>query len=98
MFELIQGAARSGRAASEVAKERRFVEAGSTAVDFTSDDGGSAGRLRADLSSRGLMTGAYDLLIAGQALARGWMAVTADTPEFARATGLGLEDWTIVPT
>jgi virulence-associated protein VagC len=35
--------------------------------------------------------------IAGQALARGWTVETADTREFARATGLALEDWTSGP-
>jgi tRNA(fMet)-specific endonuclease VapC len=63
-------------------------------ADLTRGDAEAAGRLRADLSLRGQTIGAYDLLIAGQGLARGWMVVTANTREFARAIGLTLEDWT----
>ena len=40
------------------------------------------------------MIGAYDLLIAGQGLARDWTVVTANTREFARVDGLRLETWT----
>ena len=50
--------------------------------------------VRANLRRRGLNIGAYDLLIAGQALARGWTVVTANTREFARIEGLNVIDWT----
>lgn len=54
---------------------------------------GAAG-IRATLRSRGLTIGPYDALIAGQALARGWAVVTANTREFARIDGLNVIDWT----
>jgi predicted nucleic acid-binding protein len=38
--------------------------------------------------------GAYDLLIAGQALRRELTVVTANTSEFSRVTGLSWQDWT----
>ena len=37
--------------------------------------------------------GPYDLLIAGQARARGLTLVTANSREFLRVKGLGCEDW-----
>jgi len=80
-----------------MAKVQQFIDAGPTVADLTRGDAEAAGRLRADLSSRGQMIGAYDLLIAGQGLARGWTVVTANTREFARATRLTLEDWTAPP-
>jgi len=60
---------------------------------FEATDAESAGRLRATLSGRGEMIGAYDLLIAGQGLARDWTVVTANTREYARVDGLRLETW-----
>ena len=42
---------------------------------------------------RGRGIGAYDLLIAGQALARGWTVVTANVREFSRVEGLNVIDW-----
>jgi tRNA(fMet)-specific endonuclease VapC len=50
--------------------------------------------VRAGLEKGGIPVGAYDLLIAGQALRRGLTVVTASTPEFSRVAGLGWEDWT----
>jgi hypothetical protein len=55
---------------------------------------GGAGRLRATLEKSGTTIGPYDLLIVGQALARGLTFVTANASEFARVQGLGWEDWT----
>ncbi|HEX4198875.1 MAG TPA: type II toxin-antitoxin system VapC family toxin [Caulobacteraceae bacterium] len=57
-------------------------------------DMSSAARIRAALRGRGLTIGPYDALIAGQALARGWTVVTANTREFARIGGLNVIDWT----
>jgi tRNA(fMet)-specific endonuclease VapC len=54
-----------------------------------------AARLRAELRRQGRPIGAYDLLIAGQALARGWTVVTANTREFGRIDGLNVIDWTV---
>jgi tRNA(fMet)-specific endonuclease VapC len=61
---------------------------------FDEKDMASAATIRADLRVRGAPIGPYDLLIAGQALARGWTLVTANTREFARIEGLNVIDWT----
>ncbi|WP_376984725.1 type II toxin-antitoxin system VapC family toxin [Bosea sp. R86505] len=62
-------------------------------LDFTDADARSAGRIRAALRARGTPIGPYDVLIAGQALARGLVLVTNNTAEFARVDGLRVEDW-----
>lgn len=53
----------------------------------------AAARIRADLESRGLPIGPYDVLIAATALARGAILVTHNTVELSRVAGLRLEDW-----
>jgi len=52
-----------------------------------------AARVRVALKRAGTPIGPYDLLIAGQALNRGWTLVTSNTREFSRIEGLKLEDW-----
>lgn len=51
------------------------------------------GILRADLKRRGAMIGANDLLIAAVALAHDLVLVTHNVDEFARVSGLRIEDW-----
>jgi tRNA(fMet)-specific endonuclease VapC len=47
-----------------------------------------AGSIRAALQASGTLIGAYDILIAGQALARQLTLVTASVSEFSRVKGL----------
>jgi len=61
---------------------------------FDEADMRSAAQISAILRPRGLTIGPFDSLIAGQALARGWTVVTANTREFARVEGLNIIDWT----
>ena len=53
----------------------------------------AAGALRARLEAVGKPIGAYDVLIAGQALRREFTLVTAISREFARVKDLAWEDW-----
>jgi tRNA(fMet)-specific endonuclease VapC len=46
------------------------------------------------LERSGTPIGAYDLLIAGQALRRGLTVVTANASEFGRVAELSWVDWT----
>ena len=62
-------------------------------VEFDRDDGRRAGEIRAALAKRGTPIGPYDILIAGQAMARGLTLVTANVGEFQRIGGLTVEDW-----
>ncbi|KQY29582.1 hypothetical protein ASD21_04825 [Caulobacter sp. Root1455] len=57
------------------------------------DDVTAAALVRAKLKPRGSPVGPYDVLIAGQALARGWTLVTSNAAEFARVEGLEIQDW-----
>ena len=60
---------------------------------FDSEDGREAGRVRAYLRGLGRPIGPYDVLLAGQALRRGLIVVTANLREFTRVPGLKCEDW-----
>lgn len=63
-------------------------------LDLDQEDARAAGEIRAELARRGTPIGPYDLLIAGQAMARGLPLVSNNTAEFQRIAGLRLEDWT----
>ena len=53
------------------------------------------GRIRADLTTRGLVIGGNDMLIAAIALANGCTLITHNTAEFNRIAGLSIEDWQV---
>lgn len=61
--------------------------------DFDDDAASHAANIRADLSKRGCMIGAYDLLIAGHARSRNLSVITSNIGEFSRVDGLRCEDW-----
>ena len=62
-------------------------------LDFTCADAREAGRIRAQLARLGKPIGPYDVLIAGQAVARKLTLITSNQQEFQRVTGLKLENW-----
>jgi len=62
-------------------------------VPFEQADARESGRVRAGLAKSGHSIGPIDVLIAGQALARGLVMVTHNLGEFSRVPGLKLEDW-----
>lgn len=62
-------------------------------IPFEEEDAKSAGRIRAELEVAGRKIGAYDLLIAGQAMRHKLKLVTANGKEFGRVKGLDWEDW-----
>jgi tRNA(fMet)-specific endonuclease VapC len=64
-------------------------------LDFDRQDARCAGEARAALSATGTPIGPYDVLIAGQALARGLTLITHNVREFQRIPGLLIEDWEI---
>jgi tRNA(fMet)-specific endonuclease VapC len=93
MHELYFGVARHPDPPRERANLGRIV-ADLDVWPFEDADMEAAATIRADLQRRGLGIGAYDLLIAGQAFARGWTVVTANKREFDRVEGLNVIDWT----
>jgi tRNA(fMet)-specific endonuclease VapC len=63
------------------------------ALEFGLADAQASAALRASLRRQGRPIGAYDVLIAGTALARGLTVVTSNTGEFDRIAGLRVENW-----
>lgn len=62
-------------------------------LSFDRDDALAAAGLRVLLRQSGTPIGAYDVLLAGCALRRGLVFVTANSGEFSRIPGLVLENW-----
>jgi tRNA(fMet)-specific endonuclease VapC len=62
-------------------------------LPFDEADAQAAAAIRAALKTKGQPIGAYDVLIAGTALARGLVVVTSNVSEFKRVSGLQVEDW-----
>ena len=91
VYELYYGAFKSRRVSQNLALLDR---AGFEVLAFDLEDARVAGKVRSDLEAVGQTIGPYDLLIAGQALARGLILVTANKREFDRVAGLTCEDWT----
>lgn len=60
---------------------------------FDEADARAAGEVRASLEAAGTPIGAYDAMIAAQAVRRGITLVTANVSEFARVDDLRWEDW-----
>jgi tRNA(fMet)-specific endonuclease VapC len=62
-------------------------------LEFDKEDSRVSGEIRAMLALDGISIGPYDVLIAGQAKARNLVLVTNNTKEFARVSGLLVENW-----
>jgi tRNA(fMet)-specific endonuclease VapC len=62
-------------------------------LDFDREDARCAGEISAALAAAGTPIGPYDVLIAGQALARKLTLVTRNLREFQCVTALQVEDW-----
>lgn len=90
MHELYYGAFRGQRVAENLARVEalRFP-----VLEFDREDARQAGTVRAALAAAGTPIGPFDVLIAGQAMARALVLVTHNTREFARVPRLKLEDW-----
>ncbi len=72
----------------------RLLFADLVVLELDREDARTAGEIRATLARQGTPIGPYDVLIAGQARARGLMLVTNNLSEFQRIDGLEVEDWT----
>ncbi len=92
-FELSYGVSKSSQPEANRQRLRAFMAAPVTLLTFDDRDAESAGAVRAALEVLGKPIGAYDVLIAGQALARKFTLVTVKVSEFARVTGLAWQDW-----
>lgn len=93
LFELWYGAAKSSRPEANAQRVSVFLSGPVTVLAFDDSDSRTAGSIRAALEVSGRPIGAYDLLIAGQAMARELILVTANVKEFSRVKGLKWVEW-----
>ncbi|MGH7866933.1 MAG: type II toxin-antitoxin system VapC family toxin [Candidatus Dormibacteraceae bacterium] len=94
LFELWYGVAKSTRQQENTQRLGILLAGPIEILSLTPEDVQMAGQIRAELEAKGNSIGAYDVLIAGQALQQQAILVTANTSEFTRVQGLKLEDWT----
>lgn len=94
MHELYFGAFKSARRDRNLA----LVDALQFEVlELDAADARHSGEIRAWLAARGTPIGPFDVLIAGQARARGLTLVSENLREFARVPGLKTEGWGDAP-
>jgi len=92
-FELWNGVAKSSQPEANRQRLGAFFAGPIALLGFDEEDAQSAGAIRAALEVLGKPIGAYDLLIAGQAVQRKFTLVTANARKFARVKGLAWQDW-----
>jgi tRNA(fMet)-specific endonuclease VapC len=93
-LELWHGVAKSVHKEANAQRVDAFFAGQVAMLCFEEEDAWIAGRIRAATEAVGKPVGAYDLLIASQALRHEMILVTANTREFARIKNLQWEDWT----
>ena len=93
VFELCYGVDKSEHREANEDRLRTFLAGPIVLLSFEEEDAKTAGTVRATLEKIGRPIGAYDLLIAGQALCRKMTLITANRKEFGRVKGLLCEDW-----
>jgi tRNA(fMet)-specific endonuclease VapC len=88
--ELVFGAYKGRRVAANL---EAIVNLEFEVVTLDKEDARCAGEIRAFLAVSGQPIGPYDVLLAGQAVARDLTLITHNTREFSRVQGLRIEDW-----
>jgi tRNA(fMet)-specific endonuclease VapC len=92
-FELWYGVGKSARPDPNAQLVEKFLAGPISLLPFDFEDAKNAGRVRASLELAGKPIGAYDVLIAAQALRYELILVTANVREFSRIKSLEWEDW-----
>ena len=93
VYELWYGVAKSVQKQANALRLQKFLDGPVQLLEFEGEDARHAGEIRNRLERSGRPIGAYDVLIAGQALHHKLTLVTANTREFARVPGLLWQDW-----
>jgi|SRR5215469_8334980 len=93
LFELWYGVGKSARPQANAQRVSIFLSGPVSVLPFDDADAQAAGSIRSALEISGKPIAAYDLLIAGQAIARQLTLITANVKEFSRIKGLKWEDW-----
>ncbi|RIH87085.1 tRNA(fMet)-specific endonuclease VapC [Calidithermus terrae] len=91
-FELTYGALKSADPQGKLAQVE-LVTRFAPPLPLDSSAVAAAARIRLELERKGLRIGAYDTLIAAQALSSGLTLVTNNVREFGRVEGLRVENW-----
>lgn len=94
LHELYYGAYRSQKLERNL-EVIRLLKRDFEVLDLDDGDAREAGDIRAALAMAGTPIGPYDLLIAGQAIARSLTLVSNSVGAFSRIPRLRLEDWTL---
>lgn len=90
--ELLFGATISARPEVHFARANELLS-DLQVMDLTYEDVLQAIPLRRSLRRTGRSIGIWDLMIAGQALHRGWTVISHNPHEFVRVEGLVVETW-----
>jgi tRNA(fMet)-specific endonuclease VapC len=93
LFELWYGVAKSARHDFNRKRLEIFRSGPILVLPFDDADSPVAGSIRAALEAIGKPIGAYDLLMAGQAVRHDLTLVTTNFAEFSRVKGLSWQDW-----
>jgi tRNA(fMet)-specific endonuclease VapC len=93
LFELWYGVAKSTKQEFNRKRLETFLAGPILVLPFEDADAHVAGSVRAVLEAAGKPIGAYDLLMAGQAMRHQLTLVTANVSEFSRVQGLQWQDW-----
>ena len=97
VFELWYGVGKSSRQEFNRKRLETFLAGPIRVLPFDETDARVAGSVRAALEAAGKPIGAFDLLIAGQAVRHQMTLVTANVSEFSRVKGLAWQDWAKAP-
>lgn len=92
-MEVAYGLALNRQRAKKLGPVLQAFFAAIATLPFDEADAQATAAIRAALKTRGRPIGAYDVLIAGTALARGLAVVTSNVGEFQRVSGLQVENW-----
>ncbi|MEA5531097.1 type II toxin-antitoxin system VapC family toxin [Dolichospermum sp. UHCC 0684] len=92
--ELFYGAMKSNNFEKTLDRQQEFLKL-FVSLPFDDDASFIYGRIRAELSARGIIIGANDLQIAAIAMVNNLILVTHNVREFSRVNGLRFEDWEV---
>ncbi|MBS9389908.1 MAG: type II toxin-antitoxin system VapC family toxin [Dolichospermum sp. WA123] len=92
--ELFYGAMKSNNFEKTLHRQQEFLKL-FVSLPFDDDASFIYGRIRAELSTKGIIIGANDLQIAAIAMVNNLILVTHNVREFSRVNGLRFEDWEI---
>ena len=93
VMEVEYGLSLDAARARSLAPVMRAILGAVQILPYATEDARASASLRATLEKKGRPIGAYDVLIAGAALARGLVLVTSNIREFGRVSALRVENW-----